>query len=132
MGSPFKTPEFRKLFAQWNKRLEASGHHEIENFNLREPTLKTFECFRAEHYTALRNEAVRAYYEMADVVLRTYPFKTREHRRIWELHCRGDSVRKIATQINHPKLSKSTICNVIVMIEMATGLRNGRDQDYDS
>lgn len=129
MGSPFKTPEFKKLFSEWNKKLVASGHKEIEKFDLEDPTLIVFERFLWCGDQQLRNESRLRYYEMAEVVLTRYPFKSKSHRRIWELHCRGISPRKISAELNR-SISKTTIYTIISTIERETGLRREQNKDH--
>ncbi|MGO9490593.1 MAG: DUF2254 domain-containing protein [Solirubrobacteraceae bacterium] len=55
MGNPFKTPEFRALLKKWNNILEETGHEEIENFNLDEPSLIQWESQRWNNSRMLRN-----------------------------------------------------------------------------
>lgn len=125
MSSPFKTPKFKQLFKRWNKYLVLSGHEEIEDFSRDEPTLKDWHTTNWNNTDPIRNEWRQQYYEMAEVLLRTFPFKCEEHRRIWELHCEGKSPRKIAKILNQKKFSKTTIYSVISSIEAKGGLKNG-------
>lgn len=125
MGSPFRTPEFLRLFKLWNRKLERSGHREIEDFTLRDPPLKTWESTRWNSTDSIQNEWRQQYYEMAESLLRLYPFKSKEHKRIWQLHCEGFSVRKIAQQLDRKKFSKSSIQNVILRIKRKSGLSHG-------
>lgn len=135
MASPFDTPEFRALFTQWNQILKDAGHNEIEDFSQADPTLIDYVSTRWRtsrdgtdnhhgHAHPLQLEAKRAYYEMADVLLKTHPFKSDEQRRIWECHCRGLSARAIADALSIKKHRKSTVATVIVTIQREAGLRN--------
>ncbi len=131
MGKPFKGPEFKALFEEWNRRLIEDGHKEIEDFSGAEPQLKVWESNRwrnsnkSRGFDPIRMEFRQQYYEMAEVVLRQFPFQTPEHKRIWELHCRGISPRKIATELKTRKCSKSNVYLVIAHIERRSGLRRG-------
>jgi hypothetical protein len=125
MSCPFKTPEFRALFRKWNKKLAAAGQEEIEDFSREEPVLQSWETYRWNKTDPIRNEWRQQYYEMAEALLHTFKFKSRQHRRIWELHCQGISARKIADLLNQKGLKKTTIYAVILTIEIESGLKRG-------
>lgn len=122
MANPFKTPEFKKLFKLWNRKLEKSGHNEIEDFSFEDPPLKHWDSTRWNWTDPTSNEWRQQYYEMAETILRIYPFKNKEHKKIWQLHSEGFTVRKISERIDRKKFSKSTIQNIISMIKKKSGL----------
>ncbi len=125
MSSPFKSPEFRALFRDWNRKLERDGHEEIEDFTRPVPTLKTWTTTRWTASDPTRNEWRQQYYEMADRVLETFAFANRVHRRIWELHCEGLSIREIADRIRRRNYRKTAVAMVILTIQKTSGLKNG-------
>lgn len=127
MASPFRTPQFFKLFKEWNRILEEDKFPDIEDFTRDEPILKKWETTRWNSTDNTRNELRQHYYEAADELLRTFRFKKEVHRRIWALHCQGLSPRKIEKWLKWDKLSKTTIYTIIAQIERESGLKHGRD-----
>ncbi len=130
MGSPFKTPEFKKLFQEWNELLKQSGLGEIENFSLPEPMLKTWNSFDWSSESArdpLRMLQARDYYEKAEEILRTYAFKNERQRMIWDLHCDGLSVREIERELTFWlwDTKASTVHYQIQQVQRKSGLKNG-------
>ena len=130
--NPFKTPEFKTLFKEWNKALEASGHKEIEDFTLPEPALKSHHAIRWSTPSGEFNwchadkiTQTKRYYELAEGLFETFDFESEAHRQIWVLHCEGGSVRKIAEAINQRRFSKSAIERIIVSIQRKSGLKSG-------
>lgn len=125
MGNPFKTPEFKKLFKKWNNILEETGHNEIENFALPDPPLMQWESQRWSRTDDLLNTQKQQYYEMAEIILETFEFKNKTHRRIWALHCTGISGRRIAKLINRKGYRMRSVYSIIVAIEIKSGLKRG-------
>lgn len=125
MSNPFKTPEFKALFAHWNQVLEANGHQEIEDFSLPDAPLKAWHNHRWKNCHPDHIPEIQKYYEAANELLKTYVFKSECHRRVWELHCEGLSVRKIAMKLRQKKLKKTAVHAIIVTIESTSGLRHG-------
>lgn len=133
MSSPFKTPEFKALFRQWNQILEKDGHQEIEDFTLPDVPLKIWEAIewdkktRATSRSAITIDANQQYYEIAERLLETFRFKSETHRLIWWLHCDGLSVRQISWELRFWlwDLPKSTVHDVVVKIERESGLKRG-------
>lgn len=65
-------------------------------------------------------ESHREYFERAERLLDSFPFPTKQHRRVWELYCSGLSIRKIAQKV---RLPKSTAFDVVNSIEAQAGLK---------
>lgn len=136
-ASVFNTKEFKKLFAEWNERLEQSleqsGTPDIEDW--RNPHLKNLDMPRLKEYSSTsfgRNicpvvvEIKLAYIDKARMVLDTYKFKTKTQKKIWELHCQLLSYRKISSQVRRWKFkSIFTVRQIIKQIQNETGITNG-------
>lgn len=127
VSSPFKTPEFRELFQKWNQILEDEGFGDAEDFSLPVPALKQWHNLKwknpSQTLSADRIKDIKRYYDLADKMLETFVFKSPTHRRIWELHCDGLSIRKIADAVHQRKFNKTTVHLIIFEIEKAGGLR---------
>lgn len=126
--SPFKTPEFNKLFNQWNKILEDSGHVEIEDFTRSEVPLKTWHATKWHSDQAYGIEITKEYYAAALNVLNTFQFESKAQKRIWALHCEGVAVRKIVKRIRY-KTRKSRVHKIIDNISKQAGLK--KDDRHD-
>jgi hypothetical protein len=114
MSSPFRTPEFLALFAEWNGILEKSGHKEIEDFSKPDVPFKSgWEAFNLNHLSIEERQARQLYYEKARAALHTYNFKHPIHRLIWEMYSEGVSIRSIAGTIGRKKYRKSNIFNIL-------------------
>lgn len=127
LTSPFKTPEFKALFKEWNQILEDGGLEEIENFDLPNPSLKKFHSnkWTLENGRAQDARDIKAYYEMAGDLLESFPFKTETQKRMWEMHCDGMSVRQIAQSLNQRGFTKTRVQVAIVTIERKSGIKRG-------
>ena len=68
-------------------------------------------------------KVIGEYFDQASEVLQYYHFRNETHKVIWELHCEGMSVRKIADYIKKKKFTKSVVNYVIQKIEKDTGLK---------
>lgn len=126
--NPFKTKEFKALFKEWNDILIETGHKEIEDFNLPDPALKTWEKLRFHNTTSEdKIKETISYYEDCKTLLRKGSmndcFETATHLKIWELHTEGLSVRKISLKINKKFFSKTVINDYIRKIEKKHGIR---------
>lgn len=123
--SSFKTKEFKALAKEWNKKLEASGHVEIEEYgkSLDTPFLIDYHSvkFQKKRVINYKMQTQLNYYLIAGQVLNTYAFKNAYHRKIWELHADGMSVRAIAKETGK---DKTTVWELIRDIKKET-IRNG-------
>lgn len=122
VSSPFKTPEFRALYQEWNARLKGEGLGE-EPVRAREFTFRRIAEMTRHKISHMQIPNIRKYAQAADEVLHSFPFKNEVHRKIWELHCEGLSVRKISQAVGVGELGKSTVNDIIVRIEKASGLK---------
>ena len=102
MVNPFKTKDFKKLFAEWNKKLIDSGFDEIEDFSNEEVRLKSWHSHKWILGTAPeRRIEAESYYEKAQELLNNgFEFSCDLDLRIWQLHCQGLSIRQIAEIID--------------------------------
>jgi hypothetical protein len=120
------------LFNSWNQRLEDSGFEDIEDQDCQTqfyigtelasdpvpaPPLKVWHARRPDIFTV--DPETESYYRMAERLLQVYEFKNPTHRRIWELHTKGLSKRKIEKAIARMKKSykREQIGNIIAEIE---------------
>lgn len=89
MGRPRVPPALRR---EWERRLRESGHVDIEQSNgeLVNPAHVQRARVRAERGTLTAD-----YYRMAAQWTWTHIWRSRLHRRIWELHGEGMNVRAI-------------------------------------
>lgn len=117
MSNPYNSPQFKKLAELWNKKLEDSGHEEIEDFTLAEPPLKRNEASLFKSIDPTYYNTTVLYYAKARDLLNTFDFKTELHRQIWELHSEGVSVREIARALNQKKVKRSTVHNVLKQLK---------------
>jgi hypothetical protein len=131
LSSPFKSPEFQKLFQHWNKVLEEDGFKDAEDFSLPEAPLKSWHSKKWVSGEAHMSESTN-YYDMASELLHNgFSFKNDLYRRVWELHCQGMSVRKIEHVLSYQLIgyigrTKSNVNDVIINIQKQSGLKNGR------
>lgn len=88
---------FKKLKAQWDKKLKESGFEDIEqadgNLKIWHSTI-----FKNKFYKP-RSEAKIEYYRLAGQLLWSYTFKSKNERDVWALHCEGFSRRQIQTKL---------------------------------
>lgn len=118
--SPFKTKEFKAQFTEWNKKLIDEGHAEIENFELPDPALKTWHKHDFIAYSLTAFEEKQRYFELAQKVLNTFKFESKEQRMIWELHAEGYTLREIAKKMNRKKFKKDAIRAFIERVKAST------------
>lgn len=123
MSKPFQTPEFKKLFKEWNEKLKESGFEEIENFNLPEPTLIDWHALRFKKIQGDEISLAGKYFELALNVLRTHEFETGTHRLIWELHCHGKSIREISGIVNLNRFRRDMVHTFIIEMQALHGLK---------
>lgn len=122
---PFKTPEFKALFQEWNQRLEASGHVEIEDFRQPSEPLKCWHSLKWVNPSGKVSRRRIGYFDEAMELLHIFEFKSEIHKQIWEMHASGMSIRKIAGQINRKKYRRDVVHSIILSIRVASGLRYG-------
>lgn len=110
-------PACRKLQKDWYAKLR--GFKDCEDTSKSDFPLKEYHSVRTQlRRTDVEKEAIEKYYATARKLLLRYRFKNQLHRRIWELHCEGLSMRKIEVQIKHFKkaIKAKAIWNLIKKI----------------
>jgi len=129
--NPFKTPEFKALFREWNQKLRDDGFVDAEDFSLPDPALKSWHSLKWENESAQKREhEAKTYYALATELLHNgFAFKNDLFRRTWELHCQGMSERKIARVlrwqlIGYKGRGKTNIHDVIRAIQKAAGIKS--------
>ena len=121
---PFKGPAFRKLFAEWNRRLAEDGFQDAEDFSLPDPPLKSWHSFRFKE-----NRETLGYYQRASSLLESkFTFGSDIARRVWELHAQGKSVRGIEETLRYQLIGykgrkRDCVHRIIVEIQMRSGLK---------
>lgn len=123
MPNPFQTPEFKILFHEWNQTLKDSGFEDAEDFSFSEPQLKSWHNFKFKNTTEEEIKQAAVYDSMAKTVLHSHRFETPIHRRVWELHIAGKSIRRISAEINQRRFGRDVIFLLIQKIQRMYGLR---------
>lgn len=123
MANPFQSPEFKKLFKEWNDKLEKDGFVDAEDFSLPRPALKAWHNLKFKGLTQEEIKESEQYYEMALQVLRYCEFENETFRVIWELHTKGQSIREIVKVINLKGFGRDRVCVFIQRIQGENGLR---------
>lgn len=113
---PFKTKKFKSLKEKWYKKLEKSGFEDIEDNSLEEPLIKDWHSRRFKKWPKEVFDFRLKYYADARSLLHTYAFESELHKRIWELHSEGWSLRDIEQEIGEYK--KDTINHIIHKIKL--------------
>ena len=122
MPNPFQGPDFKELLTKWNERLKLEGLKELNDFHGSQWQTHGKDNHRPT-LDQIRDK--QRYYDLAKQVLQTFLFRTTLHRRMWELHCKGFSYRKIANIMRAKKFRKSMIHLKIKQIEQESGLKYG-------
>jgi hypothetical protein len=93
----------RKLAAQWNARLRASGFEDLEGpsgaLSDRGNLHPVTETEDAHVELAHRIEFGAEYYRWAQAMLHTYRFRNPMERRIWERHASGEGLQQAANEL---------------------------------
>jgi hypothetical protein len=111
--SPYETAEFKALKKYWDAKLIASGHREIENFDLPEAKLINWDNHIFRRLTPKQFEQRRRYYEQASKLLNSDVFATPLHKEVWRLHSEGIDVRGIAERLGPDSIKKSTVATIL-------------------
>lgn len=126
MSNPIiKTPKQRALLDKWNKKLEKYDDCNAEDTG-DERKLKDWHSFKWKDINLIDYEAKAKYYSNCSDILNSYSFENSLHRRIWELHTEGLSLRDIEKAIKY-KLKKDWINQIIHWIR--TNARTSKDSD---
>lgn len=113
----YETNEFKKLNAKWGQKLSESGFEDIESGEdsaiVRPQIIKT----QKSQYIGGNQ-----YFALCQEILRTFQFKRDLHRKIFELHTAGRSLREIEADLKKLKLkvlSPSGILKIIKRVKDA-------------
>lgn len=120
MSNPYKTPEFKALFKEWNQKLEESGHSDIEDWDSPRSFLKEWHSFKFMNMDQDTYQATKKYYEWAKDVLNEHTFKTNTERLVWSLHSDGVSGELIPEILNLKKVKRATVYKIINRIKKET------------
>jgi DNA-binding CsgD family transcriptional regulator len=117
----YETGEFRKLDAQWKKKLKQTGFNDLED--ARNPNMP-LPC-SIDKRTSRFNGApeVLSYYESALHYLHSGHFDSLRQKAMWQMHAMGDSLQTIALARG---LSKSAVNYHIQMIKKRMYDGNGQ------
>lgn len=129
----YNSKEFKKLQAEWYKKLEDSGFEDIEPH---ENTLKSWSLEIGRKLNQERPLVMQAkldYYGMARSFLHDYHFNTETDKEIWERHSEGTGVFAIAKLTNVGRGTVwRTICRLRdAMKTMYIGKTSEEDEDTD-
>lgn len=120
MSSEFRSKDFKKLKAQWDKKLAASGFEDAEYAN------GVLKLFHVEYFSDPRrhsDELIKGkqnYFRLAGQFLYSHEFETTTDKLIWQLHADGQSVREIAAYMKKkrvPYCKRAKIQNVVKRLE---------------
>ena len=92
--------DFKDLQNKWYAILEKEGFKDIE---------KEAKSLSGQ-FKAKQVEQLAGYYSKAQDFLNDYDFQCPKHKKIWELHTKGDSIRKIAKALS---FSKSDVHRIV-------------------
>lgn len=102
--SVYKSDSFKRLRAQWYKKLQKSGFNDIENKS------DLISVWHSSHFqkTYSRDEfqSKEEYFRRALHFLNEHAFQTVTEFQIWEMHADGASLRVIAKEL------KTKVCRV--------------------
>lgn len=91
--------KFKRLQERWYQKLAESGFKDIEKNGLLRVYHDSSDRDGGRLLDPIKNEARRAYYDMASEFLYTHKFKDELERGIWEMHSQGNSVNQIKAQL---------------------------------
>jgi hypothetical protein len=109
--------KFKKLRDKWYAKLEKTGFKDIEDNKYDEPKLKVYDYLKFKAIPPDLHEARKKYYSNCRDVLNVHRFESVLHRKIWELHTDGMSLREIERAIKQ-EYKKDTINAIIRKISL--------------
>lgn len=123
----YDTPEFKKLFQEWNKRLELTGHTEIEDFKHPDIPLKRWhgQDFKAKFKSPEVFMAKAQYFQQATELLNTFKFSSKKDRIVWRLHSEGYTISEVSAVCKKNKMkkvSKSSVRTIIFNVARLGGI----------
>jgi len=108
---------YNQLRELWYAKLKKAGFQDIEDdkgYLLKYHSYKFAD--KSFDHTPEQMEIVQAYYSQAGELLEVFAWKDKTHKRIWELHTEGKTLKEISTALKtgrFRKLAKSQIDRVI-------------------
>lgn len=93
--------EFKKLQAEWDKKLKDSGFNDAEQ--RKDENLKNWSCLFSTKHTPVQAEAKYEYYRACGHFLHEYKFSEEAERRMFQLHSEGVSMRGIVKVLTQEK-----------------------------
>lgn len=119
MSSIFTTKKFKRLKAEWDKKLLETGFDDIEN---EDGSLKASTDSRTIANALKEKEEREAYYIIATQFLHSHQFKNDTEKKIWAEHCEGTGIRNIAKLV---KLTNYKTYSTIIKLKKLAGLKHG-------
>lgn len=110
--SLIKTPKDKKLLEKWNKILEKYDDCNAEKYDYDDLKLKQWDNFKFKKLTPDQYESRLQYFANAREIASTAKFKNKTHRKVWELHSEGYSLRDISTEFKG-KISKDAAAKIL-------------------
>jgi hypothetical protein len=107
----YKTEKFKKLEADWYQKLKSEGFEDIEDGNnseVIEP--QVFQTRPIQHLSG------DTWAQECVAILKSYPFRKDLHRKIFELHAQGNSVRDIVRMLKMNFKVKVSVMGVNLII----------------
>lgn len=109
----YKSEKFKAEQDEWYRKLKEEGFEDIE-FEFKDGRGGSLKRFHSKFFVSRFKEglpqAKEDYYRACAEFMLCHKFKDTREQRIWELHCDGMSVRKIAVEIDwHKDLVNRTI-----------------------
>lgn len=109
MGSPFNSPDFKRLLAEWNQRLADSGFRDIEKVKNGQRVLKKSGSeVRFERCNQTLREARENYYDLVRFNIQVTVFEDEIDREILVLFSEGIKQTEIKQRLD-VSLHRSTI-----------------------
>lgn len=110
--SQFQSKQFKVLQHKWYKKIKDQGFDDVEDVESPREFMKDWHSmYFQKRYTIDSFQAKEEYYRMARSFSNTHKFECRRDKQIWELHCEGLSLRKIAEKL------KTKICRIHKVIK---------------
>lgn len=92
--------EITELRQHWYEILKESGFVDIENTTHPNLPIKDWHSQRFKKVNVERKNHIENYYKKACELLLTHTFQSELHKKIWQLHSEGKSIRKIEREIS--------------------------------
>lgn len=112
--------DFKKLQAEWYKKLEQSGFEDIEeeDGSLKERAARYASKYNGTYFQAKKGyyESVEEYYRLATQFLHSHRFKNKREKLIWEMHSNGTSIRNIVKELEkrqYPASKRDSVHKVV-------------------